>query len=126
MNMDFLRNRALGAALVAASLVALVLSGYSSFQSRSYAQCQSVVTEQLIRASSARAEAAEQDRESDRQESAATALLIHDIFAGISTADRLAAYDAYQITLTKINNDRAATAQERAAHPLPEPPSQVC
>lgn len=121
-----IRNRSLGIALVVASLIALVLSGYTSYQTRTYAECQSMVTEQLIRATNARAQAADEDRISDREESEATATLIQTVFAGGSQADRLAAYAAYQVKIGDVNQRRRMTAEQRAANPIPEPPSQVC
>lgn len=124
--MNFLRNRGFGLALIAASLVALVLSGYSSYQTRSFSQCQSLVTEALIQASIARADAADEDRKSDREESRATATLIQVVFTAATVEERLAAYQAYSKALESIDEKRQATAAERAAHPLPEPPSRVC
>lgn len=123
---NFLQSRTFGVFLVAASIVALMLSGLTSYQSNSYAKCQSAVFDQLVVASTARADAAEQDRQSDRTESQATALLIQGVFTGTTTAERLAAYDAYSKTLANINQRRDATAKEREAHPLPAPPSQAC
>jgi hypothetical protein len=122
----FIRNRAFGLALVAASLVALVLSGYSSYQTRAYSQCQSNVTEALIQASIARADAAEEDRKADREESRATSLLIQTVFTATTTDERIAAYSVYAQTLGRLDEQRAATATYRAQHPLPEPPSQTC
>lgn len=121
-----LQNRTLGICLVIASLIALVLSGYSSYRSGSYARCQSTVTEQLIRAAGARAAAAEQDRQTDLEESAATALLIRTVFTVVTAPERVAAYDAYQQKLAELAQRRDAAAKEREANPLPEPPSQAC
>lgn len=123
---NFLRNRWFGIALVAASLIALVLSGYSSYQTRTYSQCQSMVTEALIQASIARSDAAEEDRRSDRDESRATALLIQTVFTATTVDERIAAYNAYATTLASIDQKRQETADERARHPLPQPPSQTC
>jgi hypothetical protein len=123
---DFLQGRAFGVLLVAASILALLLSVFTSYKADAYARCQSAVFDQLVMVSTARADAAEQDRRSDREESQATALLIQGVFAGTTTAERLAVYDAYVKTLADINADRDAAAKERAAHPLPGPPSQTC
>jgi hypothetical protein len=112
--------------LIGASLVALVLSGYSSYQTRTYSQCQSMVTELLIAASMARADAAEEDRKSDREESRATALLIQTVFTATTTDERVAAYSVYAQTLAALDQKRRETADERAKHPLPQPPSQTC
>ena len=122
----FIRNRMFGLALMAASLIALVLSGYSNYQARAYSQCQSNVTEALIQASIARADAAEEDRRSDREESRATSLLIQTVFTATTTEERIAAYQAYATTLEQIDQKRNDTAKQRAEHPLPEAPSQVC
>lgn len=123
---NILANRMFGYILVVASLIALLLSGLTTYRSSSYAECQSQVSELLIEASSARAEAAEQDRQSDREESRATNLLIQAVFAGASTAERLAAYEVYRVTMEDIDQRREATAKERASHPIPEAPSQAC
>lgn len=121
-----IRNRSLGIALVVASLIALVLSGYTSYQAQAYAECQSMVTEQLIQVSSARAHAAEEDRISDREESEATAALIQTVFSGGSQADYLAAYVTYQGILKDINQRRRMTTEQRSTNPIPDPPSQAC
>lgn len=123
---NILKNRMFGYALVVASLIALVLSGLTTYWSDSYAECQSRVSELLIQATDARAEAAERDRQSDREESRATALLIQAVFTGASTAERLTAYEVYRLTMADIDLRREATAKERAAHPIPEAPSQAC
>src|SRR6185436_7492556 len=65
------RRRFVEWSLIAASVLALIMSMVSSCQSRSYARCQSAVSEALIAATNARADAAERDRQSDRDESAA-------------------------------------------------------
>lgn len=122
----FLKSQLFGVILVLASLVALVMAGYSSYITRSYAMCQSQVTEQLIHATTARAAAAEEDRQSDRLESEATALLIKTIFDSTSTAERLAAYDTYKATLRDLETQRASSAADRERNPLPEPPSEAC
>lgn len=121
-----LQSRAFGIALVAASLIALVLSGFSTYQARGYNRCQSDVYEKLAQASLIRSEAAEEDRKSDRAESRATALLIQAVFTGSTTADRLAAYETYRVTMEGIDQQRAETAKDREANPLPEPPSRAC
>lgn len=121
-----IRNRTFGLALIAASLIALVLSGYSSYQTRSYSECQSAVTESLIQASIARGDAAEEDRKSDRDESRATALLIQTVFTATTSQERIAAYEAYSKQLAVIDEQRRTTADERARHPIPNPPSQTC
>lgn len=120
------RSRAIGLALVVASVLALVMSLYSSYQSRRYASCQSAVSEALIQATNARAAAAEQDRRSDQDESAATAELIRTVFTVQTPAERIAAYGAYRKALDEINAHRATAQAERVAHPLPAPPSQTC
>lgn len=123
---SLIRNRTFGLALMAASLIALVLSGYSSYQTRSYSQCQSMVTEALIQASMARSDAAQEDRRSDRDESRATALLIQTVFTATTSQERIAAYETYAKQLAAIDEQRRATEEERARHPLPSPPSQAC
>ena len=123
---EILKSRFFGVALVIASLVALILSGYSNYTSRSYAECQSQVTEKLIRANTARALAAEEDRQSDRDESEATARLIQAVFNSTTTQERIDAYTDYESTLKDVATQRESLAANRAANPLPEPPSEVC
>lgn len=120
------RSRAVGLVLVVLSMLALAMSSWTSFQSRSYAACQSGVTEQLVRAQNARAEAAAQDRQIDREESAATANLIIAVFSLQTGAERVAAYGDYRKTLDDLTARRAATERRRQDNPLPLPPSQTC
>ena len=120
------RRRFVEWSLIAASVLALIMSMVSSCQSRSYARCQSAVSEALIAATNARADAAERDRQSDRDESAATAELIRTVFTVQTPAERIAAYRAYRSALDGVNTRRAAAEADRATHPLPAPPSQVC
>lgn len=120
------RSRIVGLVLVVASVAALVMSAYSSYRLRTYAACQSAVTEQLIRVQNARADAAAQDRQTDRDESSATATLIIAVFSLQSGQERVAAYGEYRTTLDALTARRAATEQQRKANPLPAPPSQVC
>jgi hypothetical protein len=120
------RSRAIGAVLVAASVLALAMSAYSSLKSRAFAECQAQVNEALIVAQNARADAAEQDRASDRDESIATAELIRAVFASTAREQTRAAYDAYTARLGEINAQRAKSEAQRQAHPLPAPPSLVC
>jgi hypothetical protein len=112
--------------VLVASLLALGMSVWSSYQTRSYAACQAQVNESLVRVQSARAEAAEQDRQSDRDESAATAELIRTVFTVQTPTERVAAYTAYRTALDKIAASRADTERQRAAAPLPAPPSEIC
>jgi hypothetical protein len=74
----------------------------------------------------ARSDAAEEDRQSDREESRATALLIQTVFTATTSEERIAAYAAYAEALNDIDQKRRDTAEERAKHPLPSPPSQTC
>lgn len=123
---SIIQHRVFGVCLVVASLVALMLSGLSTYQTNNYNRCQSTIYGQLLDASRARTEAEDKDRQSDRDESDATASLIRAVFTGSTTAERLAAYDTYDRTIREIANRRDATAKEREAHPLPVPPSQAC
>ena len=120
------RSRVAGAVLVVASVVALVLSAYSSIRSRAFAECQAQVNEQLIVATNARAAAAAQDRQADRDETVAVTTLINAVFTLPTAAERMAAYAAYRAELERIAAQRAEAEADRAAHPLPSPPSQTC
>lgn len=129
MNLGGPPNRVLGVfglVLVVASILALALSVYSSIRSTAYARCQSAVSEALIRSSTARADAAAEDRESDRDETTAVTKLINDVFAATSREQSRAAYEEFRATEQRITARRAATEQKRRANPLPQPPSEVC
>jgi hypothetical protein len=120
------RSRLVGIVVMVASVLAVLLAVNSTLQSSAYARCQSRVTEALIRSSTARAAAAEQDRQSDVQESAATAELIRTVFTVQTAAERIEAYATYRKALDTINAKRAATEKQRKDNPLPAPPSQTC
>lgn len=120
------RGRLVGVVMMVLSLVAVGVSVNATFQASAYARCQSQVTEALIRSQTARAAAAEQDRQSDVKESAATAELIQTVFTVQTTAERVEAYAAYRKALDDINTKRATTEKQRKANPLPAPPSQAC
>lgn len=115
-----------GLLLVVASVLAIGMSAYTSYQSRMFAECQASVNEALIVAQNARADAAEQDRASDREESLATAELIRAVFTARSQDDTRAAYLTYANRLDEITSKRAETERTRQANPLPAPPSQTC
>jgi hypothetical protein len=120
------RSRAVGWILFSASVLALVLSVVTSYRSRAFAECQNVINEQLIVATTARASAAAQDRQADRDETAAITALINAVFSVQTPEQRLAAYQAYRAELDRIAKARAEAEADRAAHPLPAPPSQTC
>lgn len=120
------RSRVVGLLLVAASVVALALSTYSSIRSRAFAECQATLNEQLIVATNARAAAGEQDRQADRDQTTAIAALIDAVFSSADPGQRMAAYQTYRAELDRIAATRADAEADRAAHPLPAPPSQSC
>lgn len=120
------RSRLVGVVVMVLSLVAVGISVNGTIQSSAYARCQSQVTEALIKSSTARAAAAEQDRQSDVQESAATAELIRTVFTAQTGPERVQAYATYRKALDDIAVTRAATEKQRKANPLPAPPSQAC
>lgn len=120
------RQRLTGWVVLAVSVLAVIVTTGSGIHNYQRAQCQAQVNEALIEASNARAAAATADRDSDRAESAATAELIRTVFTAATTPERLAAYDKYRAALDDIGKRRAAAEADRAQHPLPAPPSQVC
>ncbi len=98
--------------MLVASVVALGMSALVGYQSRGQAECQARINEQLVVAQSARAKAADQDRDAvDR--------LISDVSEAKSPADSRAALQRYRDT-------RASADAERTRNPLPAPPSQRC
>lgn len=120
------RQRVVGWAVLVASVLALLVSAVTGFQSYRHAQCQSAVNEALIQATNQRAAAAAQDRDSDRRESQATADLIRTVFTTRTSEERLAAYASYRDTLDAVAKARAEAEASRQAHPLPAPPSESC
>jgi hypothetical protein len=120
------RSRTIGLVLVVASVLALALSTYTSIRSRAFAECQAAVNEALIVATNARASAAAQDRQADRDETTAITALIHAVFSAPTSEERLAAYQHYRAELDRIAASRAVAEADRVAHPLPAPPSQTC
>lgn len=116
----------LGLVFVVASLTALGMSARATIQYSRYAHCQSAVTDALIRSQLARADAAAQDRESDRDETAAVTTLIDAVFHSTTPEQSRAAYATYQARVAAIAARRAETDATRRANPLPAPPSQTC
>lgn len=112
--------------LLGLSALALLAAVWSSVQGQAYARCQAMVNESQSIAQRERAAAADQDRQADQQESAATAALIRSVFTSGSRAQSLTAYATYKTTLDDINARRADTDQQRRAHPLPALPSETC
>lgn len=106
------RQRLLGAALVALSVAALAMSFVATTTQMTYTRCQAAVNDALIHAQRDRADAAQQDREAlDR--------LVTDVLAA---TDRTKSRQALQDYV----NARAAADAQRAAHPIPDPPSSTC
>ena len=97
-------------AVVSATLLAIVVTARTN----------------VVIAQNARADAAEQDRTSDREESLATAELIRAVFTARSQDDTRAAYLIYAKRLDEITAQRAETERQRQSAPLPAPPSQTC
>jgi uncharacterized membrane protein YdfJ with MMPL/SSD domain len=106
------RQRATGVIVLVASMLAVLGATYSGYRSASYAHCQARVNQALVVSQNARAQAAAQDR-------AALDRMVNDVVNAHSREESRAALDRYQAT-------RRASDEERAKHPLPAPPSQVC
>lgn len=121
-----IRQRVVGWVVLAAAIVALVVAAVTGIQQARYARCQAGVNEALIQVQTARADAAEQDRQSDRDESAATAELIRTVFTAESRQATIDAYAAYRVTLDEISAKRAEAEKQRTENPLPAPPSEIC
>jgi hypothetical protein len=107
-----IRKSAVEWAVLAASVIALLLAGLSGYRSATYARCQAGVNEQLVKATNARAAAAEQDRDAMDQ-------LVTDV-SNAKTAD-----DSRN-ALARYRQTRAKADQDRRDHPLPSPPSEHC
>jgi hypothetical protein len=119
-------SRRLNITLTVISFAALFIAATAGVQTYLYADCQGHVNEALIVAQLARAQAAEQDRQSDREESTATADLIRSVFAAKTQPEVLAAYRDYQTTMNGLRDRRNAADAKRRANPLPPPPSATC
>lgn len=107
-----MRSRWPGLVLVVAALLALGGSVVTGYQQHAYAQCQAKVNEQLIRSTSARAAAAEQDH-------AALDEMIRAVSVATSREQSDSALAAYR-------KKRDEADEERKRNPLPAPPSQTC
>lgn len=119
-------TRRMNLGLFILSVVALIMAGLSEWQINRNSACQSAVNEAVVQAQNYRGAAADEDRQSDRAESAAFAELIRAIFASKTQADVATAYAAYNRTITDVAARRAQAEAQRAAHPIPAPPSQTC
>ena len=119
--------------LLAVSAAALALSVWSGIERQhqaaaleDYARCQARVNDAIVSSTLARADAADQDRASDRAESTATANLIQGVFTASSREQLQHVYALYEHSMGEITERRAAAEAQRRANPLPAPPSETC
>lgn len=101
--------------VVIASFASLGMSWYAGAQRAEYAHCQAAVNDALIHSQQARAAAAEQDRQA-----------MDDLVAGVLTASETRDPRASLAALRAYVTARAAADAQRAANPIPVPPSQTC
>lgn len=101
--------------ILAASFVSLGMSWYTGAQRAEYQHCQAAVNDNLIRTQQARAAAAEQDRQAMDD-------LVANILAASETRDPKGSLAALRAYLTA----RADADAQRAANPIPVPPSVTC
>lgn len=113
-------------ALLIVSFLALITAAYSGVASQQYARCQANWNEQSALATRERAEAADQDRNTDRAESEATKTLILTVFAAKSPEQARAAFVTYEEAQRRIDAARAAAEQQRRENPMPPLPSETC
>lgn len=113
-------------ALLAVSVLSLLIAAYSGVQTRSQAACQAQVNEQAALSARAGREAAEWDRAADRAESEATKTLILAVFAAKTPEQAQTAFAAYEETQSRVAATRAETDRQRRENPLPPLPSETC
>lgn len=112
--------------LLVVSFTALIFGAVSTILQSDRNACQARVNEASAQAQLARAAAADQDRMSDRAETAATATLIQAVFTSTTPDQVRRAYAAYAQTMVQIGKARAGAEAQRQANPLPAPPSETC
>lgn len=101
--------------VLVASFVSLGVSWYTGAERAAYQRCQVAVNDNLIRSQQARALAAEQDRQA-----------MDDLVANVLAASETRDPGASLAALRDYLNARADADAQRAANPIPVPPSQTC
>lgn len=127
-------SRAVGVLVMVASLVALVLAGYSSYRSRELARCQAQYNEVNNQRTRELTGVAEEERAAERRSSDALGALFLDPSLQKpaeqrTAADRKRVADLFAAYVAAERAKRAARAEAdkaRAANPVPPPPSTVC
>lgn len=103
------------------TLVVLVMTCYVLVQYRGFSECVAKYDDQAARSTQARSAAADQDRQAE------DAMWQAFADAGDPTKVKPADAQAYAKTaFEKFLNQRASARKQRADHPLPASPSQVC
>lgn len=129
-----LNTRIVGIAMMLASLMALVVSGYAGYRSRQFIECQAHYNDVNNERTRALTGVAEDERAAERKASDALGALFLDPSLQ-KPADQRTEQDRARVTqLFAMYLDaerakrtaRAVADKARAAYPVPPPPSQVC
>lgn len=126
-------------ASVAVALIALILAGYVGVKQWETNRCLAVYADASARSTQARSDAAAQDRKADNadrvadeQDRQAFKVLVNAIAVQDQAASKtafLALVNTYKTTDAEraaTAKTRAATERQRAANPVPPPPSLKC
>jgi hypothetical protein len=128
----FLSSPTAHALAITAALLSLFLAGYLLYAQSVLTNCLADYNEKSSLAAAARSEAYTRTVEADRINTDAEDSLWNTIQANMSLPaeqQRAASQKAFQAFLDQralARRMRAAAAEYRAKHPLPEPPSQQC
>lgn len=130
----FLASPLVDATIRVIVVLSLVVGGVAFYQTRELTRCVANYNNANNDRSAALTQAAEQEREAERTADAAqAALFLSPILtkpANTQTAAEreqlLQLFRAYQSALAKQNEERATADDARRAHPIPDPPDEVC
>lgn len=129
-----MNQRKAGVLVLVASLLALCMSAYSSWQSYEYARCQGHYNEINNARTKALSDAADQEREAEQRADNAQRSLFTDPALSKSTSERTATEQArlaglfkeYQDALNAQQQERADADKARRDHPVPPSPRRTC
>lgn len=106
------REQVIGWVVLVASLLALGIAGYSGLKTRSYVECQAAWSQAYAASARERAAAAAVDRQA-----------LDDMVRSVLTAT---SREQSRAALVTYETARAEADAQRAQHPLPDLPDEVC
>jgi hypothetical protein len=129
-----MNSRIIGILVMVASIMALVLSGYTSYRAREFVECQAEYNEINNQRTRALTGVAEDERAAERRSSDALGAVFSDPALQKPTEDRTAAdrqriadlFDEYLAAERDKLAARAVADAARRQNPPPPPPSQTC